>query len=50
VRERGLAQVSDTGALEALVDQAIAANPQSVEDYRKARRRRCSSWWGRSCG
>ena len=34
VDEQGLAQVSDAGALEALVDQAIAENPKSVEDYR----------------
>jgi aspartyl-tRNA(Asn)/glutamyl-tRNA(Gln) amidotransferase subunit B len=37
VRERGLAQVSDTAALEALVDRALAENPRSVEDYRKGK-------------
>jgi aspartyl-tRNA(Asn)/glutamyl-tRNA(Gln) amidotransferase subunit B len=37
VRERGLAQVSDTGAIEKLVDDAIAANPRSVEDFRKGK-------------
>ncbi len=34
VKAKGLAQVSDSGALEALVDEAIAGNPKSVEDYR----------------
>ena len=33
VEERGLGAVSDTAALEAFVDQAIAANPNVVEDY-----------------
>ncbi|MFH0952990.1 MAG: Asp-tRNA(Asn)/Glu-tRNA(Gln) amidotransferase subunit GatB [Verrucomicrobiota bacterium] len=33
VKERGLAQVSDAGALEAMADQAIAENPKSVADY-----------------
>ena len=34
VRERGLAQVSDAGALTALVDAAIAANPAAAADFR----------------
>ena len=34
VQEKGLAQVSDTGAMEQLCDEAIAANPRSVADYR----------------
>jgi len=34
VKEKGLAQVSDTGALEAFCDQALAANPKSVADYK----------------
>lgn len=34
VERKGLAQVSDTGAIDALADQVIAANPKSVEDYR----------------
>lgn len=33
VEQKGLAQVSDSGALEAWCDQAIAANPKSVEDF-----------------
>lgn len=34
VKARGLAQVSDSGALEGFVEQALAANPKSVADYR----------------
>jgi aspartyl-tRNA(Asn)/glutamyl-tRNA(Gln) amidotransferase subunit B len=34
VSERGLAQVSDTTALTALVDAAIAANPAAAADFR----------------
>jgi len=33
VEARGLVQVSDSGALSAWVDEAIAANPKSVADY-----------------
>ncbi len=35
VAEQGLAQISDTGALEAIVEGLIAANPAQVESYRK---------------
>ncbi|MUT68623.1 Asp-tRNA(Asn)/Glu-tRNA(Gln) amidotransferase subunit GatB [Paenibacillus sp. NEAU-GSW1] len=34
VEEQGLVQISDEGAILAIVDQIIAANPQSVEDFR----------------
>jgi aspartyl-tRNA(Asn)/glutamyl-tRNA(Gln) amidotransferase subunit B len=34
VGKLGLAQVNDTGALEALVRQAVAGNPKSVSDYK----------------
>jgi aspartyl-tRNA(Asn)/glutamyl-tRNA(Gln) amidotransferase subunit B len=34
VRREGLTQVADVGALEALVDQAIAANPKAVADFK----------------
>ncbi len=34
VEERGLEQVSDTGAIEAFCDQVIAANPGPVADYK----------------
>ncbi len=34
VKEKGLEQVSDTGAIEALCDQAIAASPRAVAEYK----------------
>jgi len=34
VDAKGLAQVSDTGALEKFCDEVIAANPKSAEDFR----------------
>jgi len=34
VKEKGLEQVSDTGAIEAICDEIIAANPKPVADYR----------------
>jgi aspartyl-tRNA(Asn)/glutamyl-tRNA(Gln) amidotransferase subunit B len=34
VQEKGLVQVSDTGAIEKFCDEAIAANPNSVTDYK----------------
>ncbi|MCH8087715.1 MAG: hypothetical protein IIC81_07665, partial [Chloroflexi bacterium] len=34
VKKKGLAQISDTGAIEKIVDEVIAANPKSVEDFK----------------
>jgi len=34
IDEKGLKQVTDPGAIQKLVDEAIAANPKSVEDYK----------------
>ena len=34
VQKKGLAQVSDTGAIEKFCDEAIAANPKSADDFR----------------
>ena len=34
IDQKGWSQVSDTGAIEKLCDDAIAANPRSVEDFR----------------
>lgn len=36
IEARGLKQVSDSGALETLVDQVITDNPEQVENYRGA--------------
>ena len=38
VESRGLGQVSDSGALEGYVEQAIAANAKSVEDYKAGKK------------
>ena len=35
VKERGMKQVSDTGAIEAVVDAIIAANPDEVARYKE---------------
>lgn len=39
IKEKGLAQISDEGALIKLVDEVIFANPQSVEDYKAGKER-----------
>ncbi|HMV64403.1 MAG TPA: Asp-tRNA(Asn)/Glu-tRNA(Gln) amidotransferase GatCAB subunit B, partial [Rhodocyclaceae bacterium] len=31
---QGLKQVTDSGAIEALIDEVLAANPKSVDEYR----------------
>jgi len=35
--ERGMVQVSDTSAIERIVDEVLAANPKPVEDYRNGK-------------
>ena len=37
VQKKGLAQVSDSGAIEKFCDEAIAANPNSVADYKNGK-------------
>jgi len=34
IERLGLKQMSDTGALEAIVDQVLAANPKSIDEYK----------------
>ncbi|MBP5284182.1 MAG: Asp-tRNA(Asn)/Glu-tRNA(Gln) amidotransferase subunit GatB [Treponema sp.] len=34
IKEEGMESVSDTGAIEAIVDQVIAENPKAVEDFK----------------
>jgi aspartyl-tRNA(Asn)/glutamyl-tRNA(Gln) amidotransferase subunit B len=34
VAERGLVQVSDTGEIDRIIDEVIAANPSQLEQYR----------------
>ncbi|ACV61676.1 glutamyl-tRNA(Gln) amidotransferase, B subunit [Desulfofarcimen acetoxidans DSM 771] len=37
VKEKGLVQISDESAIAAVVDEIIAANPKSVEDFRNGK-------------
>ena len=37
VQERGLVQVSDTGEIDSLIDEVIAANPDQVANYRSGK-------------
>ncbi len=39
IKDKGLAQISDEGALLGIIDQILASNPQSVEDYRAGKER-----------
>jgi len=34
IEARGLKQISDSGAIESLIDEVLAANPKSVEEFR----------------
>jgi len=36
ISQRGLVQVTDTGAIEAVVDEVLAENPEQVANYREA--------------
>lgn len=37
VEEKGLVQISDTGAIEAIIAEVIAANPKAVEDFKSGK-------------
>lgn len=39
VEEKGLVQISDEGAIKRIVEQVVANNPQSVEDYKAGKRK-----------
>ncbi len=39
IEEKGLQQISDTGALETVILEVIAANPQSVQDFRAGKKK-----------
>lgn len=39
VEEKGLVQISDEGAILTIVEQVVAANPQSVEDYKAGKQK-----------
>ena len=46
VEKRGLRQISDSGALEAAVEQVLAANARQVEDYRAGKEKAFNSLVG----
>lgn len=39
VEEKGLVQISDEGAIKTIVEQVVAANPQSVEDFKAGKQK-----------
>jgi len=48
IEKKGLKQISDSGTLEAIVDQVIAANPKSVEEYRSGKDKAFNALVGRA--
>jgi aspartyl-tRNA(Asn)/glutamyl-tRNA(Gln) amidotransferase subunit B len=46
IAARGLRQISDSGAIEAIVDQVLAANATQVEDYRAGKQKAFNSLVG----
>ena len=46
IEKRGLKQISDSGELERICDDVIAANPRQVEDYRAGKDRAFNSLVG----
>ncbi len=49
VKAKGLVQMSDTGELEAMVDQVIADNPKEVEAFKGGKTKLMGFSWDRSC-
>ncbi len=39
VRDKGLVQITDTGAIEKVVDEVIAKNPKAVDEYRAGKKK-----------
>ena len=39
VKDKGLVQITDTGAIESAVDEVIAKNPKAVEEYRGGKKK-----------
>jgi aspartyl-tRNA(Asn)/glutamyl-tRNA(Gln) amidotransferase subunit B len=48
IEKMGLKQISDSGEIETIVDQVIAANPQQVADYRSGKERAFNSLVGQA--
>ncbi len=39
IEKKGLKQITDSGAIEAIVDEVLAANPKSIEEFRAGKER-----------
>lgn len=37
IKEKGMEVVSDSGAIESIVDKVISANPKAIEDFKKGK-------------
>jgi len=46
IESKGLKQVSDDGAIEKMIDDVIAANPKSVEEYRAGKEKALNALFG----
>ena len=46
IEKRGLKQISDSGAIEKIVDEVLAANARQVEDYRSGKEKAFNSLVG----
>ncbi len=46
IASRGLKQLSDSGAIEKMVDDVIAANPKSVEEYKAGKEKALNALFG----
>ncbi|MEO8101961.1 MAG: Asp-tRNA(Asn)/Glu-tRNA(Gln) amidotransferase subunit GatB [Betaproteobacteria bacterium] len=46
IGKRGLKQVSDSGAIEKMIDDVIAANPKSVEEYKAGKDKALNALFG----
>ena len=47
IESRGLKQVTDSGAIESLVDEVITNHPEQVQQFKMARKQCWASWWAR---
>ena len=46
INAKGLKQVSDSSAIEKLVDEALAANPKAIEEYRAGKEKALNALFG----
>jgi len=48
IESKGLKQISDSGALEAIIDEVLAANAKSVEEFRAGKEKAFNSLIGQA--